>query len=252
MRWHAVLLVGAVQSLVWSADTPIPGRPETVERLDNGQVMVSWGAIGPWTRSRPEEIAAEQARFRAFFHERVNREIIKRLFGDMADIGAERADVAIADLNRQWATQERPTDIPTKTTESSRSEPVGDHWGRLAWPVRSVMQIVYYDDRDPAQRSWLVERARRYSDDHHYFHIAVAWRNRADLKGFMQLHPGLGIAALGDATAKQLGVQRLPAVLDFPDEQSLRVREGLDPAEVARMERETTERRAAGSASAAR
>ena len=230
-RAVVLMVVGALQ-LATAADITLPEQPigiilPTPETTET--VIVSWGSIGEWERSNPLDIEREIIEFREFFNDEVVRGVIRRAALRMTGVSQEKAQRALAEIESAWNSQERTTDLVGVATGSSMTKSLTDAplWmSQLAPEVRTVTILVFYDDRDLNQRKWLMETARLFTDNHLITVIAAGWTSRESLRQFMLANPGLPIAAFGDRLAKDYGVTHLPALVDFPNNSTVRFQVG--------------------------
>ena len=212
------------------ADLEMRRIPVTVERLsDSNVILVSWGSIGPWMKTNPSAIQEELNEFRRFFQDEVVRQVMKHVADRGAQISSDKADRALAVSLDEWMTKPSVPTIDRHIHPNAVQLPLPDGIKSFAWPVRQTVRIHFYDDSDRWQRRWLLREAHAFTDGVNIV-FAIGWKNREDLKRFIALNRGLPISALEERMAKDFGITGLPAVIDFPTEETMRFRQGIDAA----------------------
>jgi hypothetical protein len=224
------LLLSAACLSLWAGEADLELRRTPVAVDPSAEViLVSWGSVGPWIKTDPSAIHAELEDFRRFFQDEVVRQVMKHVANRGADISRDKAGRALAQNLDDWMTKPSVPSIPRQVNPGSTSLPVPEGLTKFAWPVRQTVRIHFYDDADRWQRRWLLQQAHGFQDGMNII-FAIGWKNREDLKRFIALNRGLPISALTEGMAKEFGITGLPAIIDFPTEQTMRFRQGLDAA----------------------
>ncbi len=224
-----LLLVSLALIPLAALEYPVPDSPRAVsdEILgDRAVLWVDWGAAGGAKRCDAELIAEEQESINRFLH---SPEVTGRLV-QIARLGeqkeAELVRSGLAAWHQDYQKREQPTGFPRATQAVVDEVPLPVWaWG-LPMDIRTSTQVLVFDDRDPAQRAWVI--AEGATGERLTFAFCTGWRSGDDRDRFWRAHPGVLIHPVAtDDFSVFYGVTTYPARIRFAAE-TMEVRQGLE------------------------
>jgi hypothetical protein len=224
-----LLFLGSALGPLTALEYPVPDAPRAVtdEVLGDREVLwVDWGAAGGAKRCDAELIAEEQEGLNRFLH---SPELAGRLV-QIARLGEQKeADLVrsgLAAWQKDYHEREQPTGFPRATQAVVDEVPLPVWaWG-LPMDIRTSTQVLVFDDRDPAQRAWVI--AAGATGERLTFAFCTGWRSGEDRDRFWRAHPGVLIHPVAsDDFSVFYGVTTYPARIRFAAE-TMEVRQGLE------------------------
>jgi hypothetical protein len=216
-------------ALLTALDYPVPEKPMEIRDDILGTTpvrWVDWGAAGISQRRSIDAIAEEQESLQRWLHS-------PELLGRLSELSAHCRDAQSALLREQmtrwqiaYATFEQPTGI-ARADHVSFCERELPQWAYgLPLSIRVSTQIVIFDDRDPIQRDWVLDRAKQA--ERMTVAICTGWRSGDDRDAFWRTHPGVTMSPVAtDLFAEFYGVTAYPACIRFTQDTES-IEQGLD------------------------
>lgn len=226
------IIVACLMACVgWSLEIPTTPYRFIREPQQDGslQEWVDWGVAGPSRARYPEIIREDVTNLQNFLRSPEALAALGKLQG-LAE--AKSMDLIRAELARykqDYESIEQPTRFPRSLQRSVDEVPIP----RWAWgiplEVRSRVQVLLFDDRDPYQRGWVVREGRR--EDLLTHAIMTGWKTGAERDAFWKATPGVPVQPVAtDMITDYYQVTVYPARITFPEEGVMRIEQGCDPA----------------------
>jgi hypothetical protein len=230
-RTTAIILAGAlvVARSVPGVEYAVPSAPQSVAEDTVGTeavTWVDWGAAGGARARDPALILEEQDDFRRFLR---SPELTAALLGVERHGAAKETELLRARMaawHLDYATREQCTAFPRSDRLLHDCVPLPLWaWG-VPMEIRRAAQILIFDDRDPAQRDWVLDHC--HEDGRLSFAYCTGWRSGDDRDAFWKRHPVLEIHGIAtDQFPVFYGVSQYPARIRF-DATTMDVVQGMD------------------------
>jgi len=222
-----LLLVPRVRA---SADSELPQTPCDVHADTVGGVAVTWvdwGAAGGARARDSQLIAEEQEALRRFLHAPELKAAVLSLAGACQDTQAQWLRARLAQCRQAYDSREQTTALPCSHHPTHEVVALPSWaWG-LPLPLRASTQVLIFDDRDPAQRQWVLAHA--HDDQRLSYAYCTGWTSGDDRDRFWKEHPMLGIHPVAsDQFAVSYGITSYPALVRF-DLETMELTQGLEP-----------------------
>ena len=198
------------------------------------RITVDWGTQGETIRRNPVECREQ--------HEGLVRWVKSAEFKAIVERGAEKvADESIAigtkaavDLRYRQEHEEQAAGLLRSALPTQRLVSVPTWVQGIPWDLRRILVVGAFDARDADQVRWALS-LRTQRPDAQLF--AVGWRSQSALEALMKEHPSLKagcvVSVPGGRSAADwcadYGITSLPAAVEFPDLDHLRLTEGVAP-----------------------
>ena len=209
-----------------------PSQPRDVGTVlvgDTPVTWVDWGVAGEARRRDPQSIREERESLERWLK---SPELQARLFR-LAQLGTQRETELVKQAMNRWMrdyeTIEQPTNVPRRLGVSVDELPLPVWANGIPPAMRASLQIVFFDDRDPAQRAFVQERRQ----DTKFFTQAFAtgWRSGKDRDDYWSRLPGAPVAPIpvsGDAFIRFYQITTYPAVITFGPVDTMTLQQGMD------------------------
>jgi hypothetical protein len=215
----------------------LTNNPDRIRPVRTGHLLCEWPPQAEYQDEDPNAIRASVDQAGLFFDQAWVIKAIEEFSSRSANVSAELTTTFAAREEEHYQTAPQVSDLPSLTTEQTLHGPVPIGLRALEAAHLSRFSLVFYDDRDPWQRRWLVDWAER-AGYQQWTIVAAAWTNRASLDQFRRQHPALSIMSLGDEFAKSEGITHLPAVMSFPNGTAMQIVYGYDRDAIAQREKQ--------------
>jgi hypothetical protein len=232
MRSAALLAwtVAATSAPLAAVEYALPERPLAVGAEDIGGravAWVDWGAAGASRARDPDLIGAERDGLERWL---ASPEVATR-FVQLSLLAEAKEDellrTGLAEWHEEYARREQPTAFPSLVGRRRDVVPLPVWAYGLPPDIRASTQVLIFDDRDPAQRAWVLDQGR--AGERMTFAYCTGWRSGQDRDDFWHDHPGVPIHPIAtDRFAVFYGVTAYPARIRFAAE-TMDVEQGLDP-----------------------
>lgn len=226
MLWtSATTTAVAVENMI--RESPMDVHPQVLG--DRTVTWVDWGVAGVARARSPELIREEQDALRLWIR---SPELQARLYRLAAQAGAKEQELirrSMTQWMQEYNTVEQQTAFPRR---------IGIQHDEIALPlwahgippdVRAGIQIIFFDDRDAAQRAFVEERRR--STTLYTQAYCTGWTSGRDRDEYWSTRPGGPVApiAIGaDSFVSFYQVTSFPAVITFGSVDTMTVDQGMD------------------------
>lgn len=206
---------------------PLDVRPEMVG--DRPVTWVEWGVSGPAKRRNPVLIREEQESLEQFLR---SPELAARMVVMAGEAKTKTAAMYQRTMSKwmmDYATVEQPTAFARRVgvTVDELPTPLWAHG--IPADVRSGLQVLFFDDRDPVQRAWVINR--RKTQTYYTMAYCTGWRSGKDRDDFWRNQPGGPIAPIpiaADQFVDFYQVSSFPAAITFKGAEVMIVEQGMD------------------------
>ncbi len=202
----------------WFGDEDLGGRIVT---------WVDWGAAGASRARDPELIREERDGLRRWLKspEVVSRYLRLSLLAEAKE--QSLLEERLAEWHEDYTRREQPTAFPRQIRRTHDVVPLPVWAYGIPPDIRRSVQVLIFDDRDPAQRQWVTATGR--AAQLMTFAYCTGWRSGQDRDDYWHDRPGVPIHPVAtDQFAVFYGVTAYPARIVFGDE-TMDVVQGLDP-----------------------
>ena len=231
-RICAITLWTLASQVVSGVEWQPPSRPRDVGTVilgDTPVTWIDWGVAGEARKRDPQTIREERESLERWLK---SPELQARLFR-LAQLGTQRETELVKQAMNRWMrdyeTIEQPTNVPRRLGRQVDEVPLPSWANGIPPAMRTSMQIVFFDDRDPAQRAFVQERRQ----DTKYFTqvFATGWRSGKDRDEYWSRLPGAPVAPIpvsGDAFVRFYQITSFPAVITFGPVDTMMLQQGMD------------------------
>jgi hypothetical protein len=206
----------------------VPQQPQSVSEEsigDRAVLWVDWGAAGGSRRRDAQLIDEEHESLRMFLHSNEMRAKMLELVRLGQERETELIRASMAAWKREYETREQPTMYPSSQHVLHDEVPLPIWaWG-IPLDIRMSTQVLVFDDRDPAQRQWVLAAGR--DAERMTFAYCTGWRSARDRDEFWRANPGVTIHPVAtDQFSQFYCLTRYPARIRFAAE-SMEIVQGL-------------------------
>ncbi|MCX8013490.1 MAG: hypothetical protein N3A02_04265 [Rectinema sp.] len=220
------------------ADVPLPHAPLLVERWPHRQLIAFWGSVASWRDADPQEIQQELDALRRFTETPAFMRALLKMHAAAMQVQEAKAHAAAQRDDLIWRTIPKLCPYPRANMLQGRMKKPPGHLAQMPHHVAKALRFIFYDDADPLQRRWLLALAASMPLDRITLIYAVGYKSRKDLWEFQVRYEGIPIGVAGDSMAQSMEITHVPAIVDFPDEKTMRIQEGIDIAWLESVEAE--------------
>lgn len=245
LRTFCLSFFGLWNSIV-AVEWTIPEAPLSVATVESSQgnyVMIDWGVAGTARARHPQLIDEEREAMMRWIK---SPEFILRMSRLQQMAEAHEKDFIQKVISQWWLeykTLEQQTKFQRRIGRIIDEHPLPPWaWG-IPLDIRGSIQIILFDDRDPVQRQFVLDRSREANGQRYTVAFCTGWKNGEDRDVFWREHPGIGqFAPLGtDDIVSYYQVADYPAVIQFGEE-TMKVEQGLDSIQSSSTTKTTPER----------
>ena len=232
--WWMIVAVAALAVDAVATEYPLRPTPESVGTIvveGREMIAVDCGRISESVRRDPRECDAQRARLRAFQADARTEQWFQERALDTGKAALWAGARELERIDEYVRTHGHATTLRRAETARDAVLPVSDAVGTTPYEGRQALRLIFYDDRDPEQRAWLLRYLASERPDRLETVVASGWKTPGALGAFAQ-EQGVAISPFpSDDYPRQFGVAHLPAIVTFPDAEHVRVREGLEGVE---------------------